>query len=84
MFVYQPTLSMLELKEDNNIEYIITWKSKGLFKSNLKPLLNLLQPTIKQFGYKVAIPLVNNSLTVENNNYLTKIVNVYIAYGLYS
>ena len=75
MFVYQPTLSMLELKEDN-IEYIIAWKSKGLFKSNLKPILNPLPPTIKQFGYKVAIPLVNNSLIVENNNYLTKIVNV--------
>ena len=75
MFVYQPTLSMLELKEDN-IEYIIAWKSKGLFKSNLKPILNPLPPTIKQFRYKVAIPLVNNSLIVENNNYLTKIVNV--------
>ena len=33
---------LYELKEDKSTEYIISWKSKGLFKFNLKPLFNPL------------------------------------------
>ena len=38
VFVYQATLSKLELKEDKNTEYVIGWKSKGLYTSKLIPL----------------------------------------------
>ena len=35
MFVYQPTSSVLELKKDKSNEYIIGWKSKGVWNSKL-------------------------------------------------
>ena len=35
VFVYYPTLSTLDLKESKCTEYIIAWKSKGLFRSTL-------------------------------------------------
>ena len=37
MKVYQPTFNMLDLKGDKDTEYIIAWKSKGLFKSSVHP-----------------------------------------------
>ena len=38
MFVYQPTVNILELKEEKCTDYIIDWKSKGVYTSKLKPL----------------------------------------------
>ena len=38
MFVYQPTLDTLELKQEKGTDYIIGWKSKGVYTSQLKPL----------------------------------------------
>ena len=35
MFVYQPTFNTLELKKDKDTDYVIGWKSKGLFESKL-------------------------------------------------
>ena len=35
MFVYQPNLNVLRLKKDKCIEYIISWKSKGLSNSEI-------------------------------------------------
>ena len=35
IFVYQPTFNTLELKEDNESEYVIGWKSKGVYTCNL-------------------------------------------------
>ena len=37
---------------------------------------------IKRFGYKTEIQFLNDSLVVENNNYLNKIVNIYIVHDL--
>ena len=31
MFLYQPIFNKLGLKKDKNTEYIIGWKSKGIF-----------------------------------------------------
>ena len=31
MFDYQPTLDMLELKEDKWTDYVVGWKWKGLY-----------------------------------------------------
>ena len=48
MFVYQPTFSMLELKEDNKgTEYVIDWKSKEVYTSKLTPLLTAFLHNIK-------------------------------------
>ena len=38
MFVYQPTLDMLELKKDKGINYVLSWKSNRVYNSKLKPL----------------------------------------------
>ena len=39
---------------------------------------------IKPSGYKMGIKFDKDPLAVEQNNYLTKIVNVYIVYDLYA
>ena len=38
MFVYQPTLDFLELKKYKVTDYVLSWKSEGLYNSKLKPL----------------------------------------------
>ena len=35
IFVYQPTFNTLDLKEENDSEYLIAWKSKGVYTCNL-------------------------------------------------
>ena len=30
-FVYQPTLDTLELKKDKGTDYVLTWKSNGVY-----------------------------------------------------
>ena len=39
---------------------------------------------VKLSGYKIGIKFDKDALAVEQNNYLTKIVNVYIVYELYT
>ena len=43
---------MSKLKKDKGTEYIITWKSKQLFKSNLEPLFNPFTPIINELNVK--------------------------------
>ena len=73
---------MLELKKDKVIDYVFSWKSKGVYNPKLKPLYNTFLHSVKHFGYKMGIKFDKDSLAVEQNNYLTKIVNVYIGYDL--
>ena len=35
--VYQPTLDTSESKRDKSTDYILSWKSKGVYNSKLKP-----------------------------------------------
>ena len=53
-----------------------------MFKSKLLPFQGAFLPNIKYFGYKIGIQVSNTSLVVEQNNYATKNVNVYIAKDL--
>ena len=53
MFSYQTAFNTLVLKIDKGIDYVTGWKSKGLFESNLLPVL----PNIKYFGCKIGIQL---------------------------
>ena len=50
---YQPTLKLL--KVDKGIEYVISWKSKGLHNYKLVPLYTALLHNIKFPGYKTGI-----------------------------
>ena len=58
---FQTTFSTFDLKEDKDTEYIIAWKSKGLFKSRLEPLCKAFSPNI---------------FSCRKNNYINKIANV--------
>ena len=81
LFVYQPTLDMLELTEDKGTDYVLSWKSKGVYNSKPKPLYTAFLNGIKLSDYKMGIQF-KNRLAVEKNNYFTKIVNVHIVYDL--
>ena len=52
-FVYQPTLDTLELTEGT--DYVISWKSKGVFNSKLKPLFTVFFNSIKLSECRIAI-----------------------------
>ena len=82
MFVYQPTLDTLELKKDKGIDYVLSWKSKRVFNSKLKPLYTAFLNSLKLSGYKMGIYFDKDPLAVEQINYASKIVNVYILYDL--
>ena len=82
-FVYQPTLDALELKKDKGTDYVLSWKSNGVFNSKLKPLYTTFLNSIKlSEEYRIGIKFDKDPLALEENNYLTKIVNVYIVYDL--
>ena len=76
MFIYQPTFNVLELKEDKGTEYIIGWKSKGVYNSKFIALHVDFLPNVKYFRNKIGIQLNSTPLVIEQNNYATKIVNV--------
>ena len=80
MFFYQLTLNTLELKENKDIDYVINWKLKGVYSSKLKPLYTAFFHSIKLSGYGMRTKFDKDTLTVEQSNYATKIVNAYIVY----
>ena len=73
---------MLELKIDKGNEYIICWKSKGVYSSKLIALHGAFLPYVRYFGNKIGIQFNNTLLVREQNNYTSRIVNVYIVYDL--
>ena len=74
---------MLDLRDDKNTEYAIVCNSKKLFKSKLDLFHKAFVPSIKRFGYKIGIQFNRKtSLVAEENNYLAKTLNFYIAYDL--
>ena len=36
-FVYQLNFDAVELKKDKGIDYVLSWKSKGIYNSKLQP-----------------------------------------------
>ena len=73
---------MLVFKKDKVIEYVIAWKSKGLFKTELYPLHNVFLPNVKRFGYTIGIQFNKTALVIDKNNYMSKLGKVYIFYHL--
>ena len=63
-------------------DYILNWKSKGSYTSKLKPLYNAFVHSIKLSGCGMGITFHRDPLAVEQNNYFSKIVNVYIGCDL--
>ena len=73
-FVYQPTLDTWELKKDKVTDYVLSWKSKGVYNSKLKPLYSAFLYGIKLSGYRMGIKFDKDPLAAEQNIYLTKII----------
>ena len=67
MFVYQPPLDTLELKKDKSTDYVLSWNQREYL------ILNLSHDILLSW---------KEPLAMEQNNYFTKIVNVYIVYDL--
>ena len=82
MFVYQPTLDTLELNKDKGTGYVLSLKSRGVYTSKHKSLYTASLCSIKFSGYRIEIKFDKGPLAVEQNNYLSKVVNVYIVYDL--
>ena len=59
MFVYQPTLSMLQLKKDKDIDYVISCRSKGVYNSTISEQDTAFLRNIKLFGYKWKLNLIS-------------------------
>ena len=55
-FIYSPTL-----------DYVLSWKSKGVFNSKLKPSCTGFLHSIKLSGYKMGIKFDKDPLVVEQN-----------------
>ena len=77
LFISQ-RLIMLELKKEKATYYVLSWKSKGVYTSKLKSLYIAFSHSIKLSGYRMGIKFDKYLSAVEQNNYLTKTVNVCI------
>ena len=53
-----------------------------MYNSKLKPLYTAFLHSIKISGYRIRTKFDKDPLCVEQNNYLTKILNFYIFYDL--
>ena len=69
MFVYQPKLDKLELKKYKGTDYVLDWKSKGVYHSKPKPLHNAFWNSIKPSGYRMKLKFDKDPLDVEQNSY---------------
>ena len=65
IFVYQPTFNVLELKKDKGTEYIISWKSKGVYNSKLIASDGAFLANLKYFRNKIGIQLNSTHLVME-------------------
>ena len=66
--VYQPTLHALELKKDKGTDYVLSWKSKGVLNSKLKPLYTTFWNSIEFSEHTARIKFDKNPLPVGQNN----------------
>ena len=73
-FAYQPTLDTLELKKYKGTNYVLNWK--------LMPMYTAFLHSMTLSGYRTGTKFNKGLLAVEQNNYLNKIINVYIVYDL--
>ena len=61
---------------------MLSCKSKVVFNSKPNPLYNAFLHRIKLSEYKIGIKFDKDPLSIEQNKYSTKVVNVYVVYDL--
>ena len=76
-FVYQPTV-------DKSTDSVLSWKSKGLYTSQLNPLYTAFLHNIKLSEYRLRKKFDEFPLAVAQSNCKNKIGNAYIFYDLYT
>ena len=81
-FVFSTNTLYIRSKKDKGIDYILSQKSKGVYTFKRKPLYTAFLQSIKLSVYIIGMTLDKDPVALEQNNYLTKIVNVYIVYDL--
>ena len=54
-FVYQAIIDTLEWIKDKDTDYVLSWKSKGVYSSKLKPLYTAFLRSIKLSEYRMGI-----------------------------
>ena len=68
----------MESKKYKDTGYILSWKSKGVYKSKLKSLYTAFLHSIKLSEYRMGIKFDKDPLSVEQSKCLSKILNGYI------
>ena len=63
-FVYQPTLDAFEFNKDKGTDYVLSWKSNGVFNSKLKALYTAFLNSIKRSEYRKTIKFDKDPLAV--------------------
>ena len=65
IFVYQTIINVLELKKGKSTEYIISWKSKGVYNFELIALHGPFLPNVNFFRNKIRIQFNNTPFVIE-------------------
>ena len=73
LFINQQLILINRHLIKKNTDYVLSWKSKGVFISKLKPLYTTLLKSIKLSEYRIGIKLEKDLLAVEQNNHFTKL-----------
>ena len=79
MFLFIREHLILE-KNNKSTNYVLSWKSKGVYTFKFKPLYTVFLHSITLYGCKMGINFDTEQLAAEQNNKIAKIVNAYIAY----
>ena len=86
--VFQPIVRYFKVNAINNVaDYVLSWKSKGLFAETIKPPTmsdNSLTPTLNYYDeFKLSVKFTGSCLKQPKYTYTHKtIVNVQIVYEL--
>ena len=81
-FFHQTKNDTIELKKYKLTNNSLSWRSKGVYNSKLKPLYTDFLHSIKLSEYRMGIKFDEHPLAVEKSNYTTEVVNAYIANDL--
>ena len=58
------------MKKEKGSDYILSWKSNGVYNSQLKPLYTAFLHTIKFSEYRIALKFDKETLAVEQKKQL--------------
>ena len=72
----------MDLKKDKSTDYVLSWKSKGVFNSKFNPLYTAFLHSIALSEHRKGIKFDKDPLAIERKNYLIGIINFSVVYDL--